>query len=113
MVGATCDYIHGMYAVGIRELKSRLSEYVRLAAAGERVLVTDRERVVAELSAPRPGSAETVPDAAIADLVRRGLATPPLTRQRGTPAGRGTMKLADVLADLNADRADSPDRIER
>lgn len=30
-----------------RLLKNRLSEYVRIAAAGELVLVTDRDRVVA------------------------------------------------------------------
>jgi antitoxin (DNA-binding transcriptional repressor) of toxin-antitoxin stability system len=30
-----------MRAVGIKSLKNRLSEYVRLAAAGETVLVTD------------------------------------------------------------------------
>ena len=31
-----------MNTVGIRELKNRLSAYVRLVRAGERVLVTDR-----------------------------------------------------------------------
>lgn len=35
--------------VGIRELKARLSEYVKLAAAGENVLVTDRGKPVARL----------------------------------------------------------------
>ncbi len=45
-----------VHSVGIRELESRLSEFVQLAAAGDRVLVTDGERVVAELSAPRAGS---------------------------------------------------------
>ena len=43
-----------MRAVGIKELKNRLSEYVRIAQAGESVLVTDRGRVVAELVPPRP-----------------------------------------------------------
>lgn len=40
-----------MRAVGLKILKNKLSEYVRLAASGETVLVTDRERVVAELGA--------------------------------------------------------------
>lgn len=35
-------------------LNSRLSEYIRLAASGETVLVTDRDRVVAEIGPPRP-----------------------------------------------------------
>jgi antitoxin (DNA-binding transcriptional repressor) of toxin-antitoxin stability system len=43
-----------MLTVGIRELKDRLSEYVRRANAGEEILVTDRGRVVAELR--KPGS---------------------------------------------------------
>ena len=45
-----------MRAVGLRVLKNRLSEYVRLAASGETILVTDRERVVAEI-VPRAMSA--------------------------------------------------------
>ena len=35
--------------VGIRELKAHLSEYVRKAAGGELILVTDRGRPVAKL----------------------------------------------------------------
>jgi antitoxin (DNA-binding transcriptional repressor) of toxin-antitoxin stability system len=42
-----------MRAVGLKILKNKLSEYVRLAAQGETVLVTDRDRVVAELSPPQ------------------------------------------------------------
>ncbi|MGB6992764.1 MAG: type II toxin-antitoxin system prevent-host-death family antitoxin, partial [Thermoanaerobaculia bacterium] len=38
-----------MRAVGVRELKNRLSEYLRLVRSGEDVLVTDRGRVIAEL----------------------------------------------------------------
>ncbi len=41
-----------MKTVGIRELKNRLSEYLRLVRRGERVLVTDRGEVVAEIHRP-------------------------------------------------------------
>src|SRR5919106_2430227 len=34
-----------MRAVGIKTLKNKLSEYVRLAAAGETVLISDRDRI--------------------------------------------------------------------
>jgi len=44
-----------MRAVGLKVLKNKLSEYVRLVAGGETVLVTDRDRVVAELVPPREG----------------------------------------------------------
>ena len=41
-----------MRAVGIKTLKNKLSEYVRLAAAGETVLISDRDRGVAQLGPP-------------------------------------------------------------
>jgi prevent-host-death family protein len=41
-----------MKAVGIKDMKARLSEYVRAARAGEVILVTDRGEVVAELRPP-------------------------------------------------------------
>lgn len=47
---ATSGYIGSMHSIGIKTLKNRLSEFVRVAAAGETVLVTDRGRVVAELA---------------------------------------------------------------
>jgi prevent-host-death family protein len=41
-----------MKTVGLRDLKNRLSEYVRQVRSGEGVLVTDRGEVVAELVPP-------------------------------------------------------------
>jgi antitoxin (DNA-binding transcriptional repressor) of toxin-antitoxin stability system len=43
-----------MEQVGIRELKSNLSSYIRRANAGEIIVVTDRGKVVAQLRAPGP-----------------------------------------------------------
>lgn len=66
-----------MKAVGIRELKNKLSHYVRLVEAGESVLVTDRGTVVAELRPPgtegRPAVVDPV-EAELAELARRGRA---------------------------------------
>ena len=45
-----------MRAVGLKILKNKLSEYVRLAQGGETILVTDRDRVVAELVPPVRGA---------------------------------------------------------
>jgi prevent-host-death family protein len=36
-------------AVGLRELKARLSEYVSRARAGETIIVTDRNKPIAQL----------------------------------------------------------------
>ena len=44
--------MEAMHTVGVRELKSRLSEYLRRVRLGKRVLVTDRGEVVAELLPP-------------------------------------------------------------
>ena len=57
-----------MRSVGIKVLNSRLSEYLRLAAAGEVVLVTDRDRVVAEIGPPRETRSPLVADAVLAEL---------------------------------------------
>lgn len=39
-----------MVAIGVRELKAHLSEYLKRAQAGERLTVTDRGRAIAVLS---------------------------------------------------------------
>jgi prevent-host-death family protein len=95
-----------MRAVGIRTLKNRLSEYVRLAASGETVLVTDRERVVAELVPPRSGRSAEVPDALLADAVRRGWLTPAAGAADAAPQRRPVAPLDRLLAELADDRAD-------
>ena len=41
-----------MTTVGIRELKAHLSKYLRLAAEGEKVVVTRRGKDVAIIQAP-------------------------------------------------------------
>ncbi len=64
-----------MRSVGIKVLKNKLSEYVRAAAAGETVLVTDRDRVVAELVPPRR-AAVLSDEAFVATGVREGWLTP-------------------------------------
>jgi antitoxin (DNA-binding transcriptional repressor) of toxin-antitoxin stability system len=97
-----------MRAVGIKVLKDRLSEYVRLAAAGESVLVTDRDRVVAQLGPPPPQRAESVTDAVLAQAVREGLITPAaLSPDTPPPAPPpGVMTLQELLADLDGSRED-------
>jgi antitoxin (DNA-binding transcriptional repressor) of toxin-antitoxin stability system len=61
-----------MKAVGVRELKNRLSEYLRLVRNGEEILVTDRGEVVAELRQPSPRVALPYPP--LLEAVRQGRA---------------------------------------
>ena len=59
-----------MAAVGVRELKNRLSEFLRRVADGERITVTDRGRPIAILGPPEP----TADQEDIRQMVREGLA---------------------------------------
>lgn len=81
-----------MKVVGIKELKNKLSEYVKLAKAGEVVLVTDRGDVVAELRAPTPWKDPMMDNPKWAALVQEGVIKPskippgiPLELERGYP----------------------------
>lgn len=56
-----------MRMAGVREIRNRLSEYLRMVANGERVAVTRRDQVVAELGPP----AHVMEDEAHAELRRR------------------------------------------
>ena len=61
--------------VSIRELKNRLSEYLRLVQAGERLVVTDHGRPIAELN---PLASERLsPRQRLARLVEAGEVTEP------------------------------------
>lgn len=64
-----------MKAVGIRELKDRLSAYLRLVRSGEVVLVTDRGEVVAELRPPGPSTQASDIPPKLVELARQGLVT--------------------------------------
>jgi antitoxin (DNA-binding transcriptional repressor) of toxin-antitoxin stability system len=95
-----------MRAIGVKALKNRLSEFVRLAANGETVLVTDRERVVAELGPPRAGRAPVIDDALLAEAVRLGWVSPPLLAASGEPPRLPVARWSEVAAALDEDRAD-------
>lgn len=95
-----------MRSVGLKTLKNKLSEYVRLAAQGETVLVTDRERVVAELVPPREGRSPLLGDALLAEAVREGWITPALLPPGAPPPNLPVARLKQILGDLEADRRD-------
>lgn len=103
---ASRSYHHGVRAVGLKVLKNRLSEYVRLAAGGETVLVTDRDRVVAELVPPQAGRSAEVANALLAEAVRRGWVTPPLLPGQGVPPRAPVAPLKALLDELTQDRAE-------
>ena len=103
---ATGSYIASMRSVGLKVLKNKLSEYVRLAAQGETVLVTDRDRVVAEIVPPEKSRTPVLADALLAEAVRRGWITPPALPAAGPPPRKPVVPFRDLSRDLERDRSD-------
>ncbi len=64
-----------MKTVGVRELKNRLSEYLRQVRSGEGVLVTDRGEVIAELTPPGERTLDLSVPPGLRALAKRGLLT--------------------------------------
>lgn len=54
---ATVATIKRMKSIGIKLLKNKLSSYLELVKKGERILVTDRDEVIAEICRPNLGRA--------------------------------------------------------
>jgi antitoxin (DNA-binding transcriptional repressor) of toxin-antitoxin stability system len=96
-------------AVGVKQLKAKLSEYLRLVKGGETILVTDRDEVVAELRPARrqPGVADDLEGllealADSAEITRASRSKEGWTWQvqgLGLPAGTAQRLLGEVRAD--------------
>jgi prevent-host-death family protein len=96
-----------MRSVGLKVLKNKLSEYIRLAASGESVLVTDRNRVVAEIVPPRRGHRL---DLAQEDVLTRGISEgwikPAANPGTGPLPRKPVMTFEELMKDLDESRAD-------
>ena len=95
-----------MRSVGLKVLKNKLSEYVRIAAGGETVLVTDRDRVVAEIVPPQAGRSPLLADALLAEAVREGWLTPATLAGSNPPPRKPIMAFRDLMNELQRDRED-------
>jgi len=93
-----------MPTVGLKILKNKLSEYIRRAAAGETVVVTDRNRVVAEIVPPR----QQEPDGFMERGVREGWLRPAKRDANWPPPRRPIpgLTLEQLMAELDSDRED-------
>jgi antitoxin (DNA-binding transcriptional repressor) of toxin-antitoxin stability system len=77
-----------MNSIDIKQLETRLSEYVRMARAGETVLVTERDEIVAEL---RPARRQTRCTDRLEELLD-GLAASGEISRAGQPKGSWTWR---------------------
>ena len=96
-----------MKAVAVKELKNRLSAYLREVARGEVVLVTDRGRVVAELRRPMAEVTLGVVEQALERLYAEGVLVPGLP-QEAQAYRRTQVRLAGVSSQslLDTERAE-------
>jgi prevent-host-death family protein len=86
--------------VGIAELRQNLSVYLRRVKAGERLVVTDRNRPVAELGPPMKTESR------LERLIAEGQVRPP--KRRGFPKplkmGKDPHALSRALDEVRGDR---------
>ena len=96
-----------MTTVGLKTLKNKLSEYIRRAAAGETIVVTDRNRVVAEIVPPPQHPDRYRDHPALARGVREGWVTPARNPDGKPPISRPVpgITFERLMADLARDRA--------
>jgi prevent-host-death family protein len=94
-----------MQKVGLKTLKNKLSEYVRLAASGETVVITDRGRPVAQLVPPSSTTGLTPFEE---QGVREGWLTPAKRPFAPLPPGKPIPGLTfeKLMEDLARDRED-------
>lgn len=97
-----------MRTVGLKVLKNKLSEYVRLAAAGETIVITDRGQPVAEIKPP-PAAPERYKDHPVLIRgIREGWITPAKNPAGPLPPGKPVpgLTLEKLMEDLARDRED-------
>lgn len=91
-----------MTTVGLKTLKNKLSEYIRLVEAGETVIVTDRGRRVAKIVPEREG--ESIVERGIREgWIRPAVRGPDWPPPRQPIPG---LTLEQLLKELDEDRED-------
>ena len=100
LLGQCATFLYMERTVGIAELRQNLSRYLRRVEEGERLLVTDRNRPVAELGPP-PSTG-----AALDRLIAAGKVVRPT--RRGMPGALrmdgDTFALSRALDEIRGDR---------
>ncbi|MDP2307912.1 MAG: prevent-host-death protein [Pseudomonadota bacterium] len=101
-----------MRSVGVRELKDNLSEYLRVVAEGETVLVTLRDRVVASLGPPprfhhagNESGDEALDRLALSGILRRGRGRPASAGAEALPVPSEPVDLQRLLDESRDERA--------
>ena len=96
-----------MNTVGIKALKNELSKHIRAVARGETVLVTDRGKVVAQLTPPPAVEQGTDAERQMAALIKAGVVTPARIHfTEPMPKRNPIMSFEEMMRDLDESRED-------
>jgi hypothetical protein len=91
---------------GVKELKNRLSEYLRDVKAGAVVLVSERSRLIAEIRQPTIGEQSQPADSPIHDWTREGALTLPRARKGKCPKSPVSLPAGTARQLLSSDRGE-------
>lgn len=91
--------------VGIKNLKNNLSAYLRQVKRGVRVLITDRDQVVAEMGKPRRGQVDELPPF-FAEWISRGELRPRRRSRRPLPTSPVRLPAGTAQRILDLDRGE-------
>jgi prevent-host-death family protein len=83
--------------VGTRELKNKLSEYLRRVKAGQTILVTERGKIVGQISPVKPTVEERLQGMVEAGLVEWDGQKP--APYQPAAVNRGTRQLSDLVVE--------------
>ena len=61
-----------MISVGVRELKNQLSQYLQQVKSGEKVLITEHNKVIAEITLPKNDVGNTQIESELEQLAAAG-----------------------------------------
>ena len=95
-----------MRAIALKTLETHVHELVHLAEKGETVLITEHDRVIAELNPPREAQSPFLTNPALAEAVRKGWITAAGDVSGEPPPRHPIAPTEELLEELDADRAD-------
>jgi antitoxin (DNA-binding transcriptional repressor) of toxin-antitoxin stability system len=95
-----------MITVGVRDLKNQLSQYLKYVKNGEKVIITEHDRIIAELRGPQNEERLSSIEEKLAQLSKEGLIIP--AKRKNSCAG-----LPVIEKNLNWERAYDEIRAER
>jgi antitoxin (DNA-binding transcriptional repressor) of toxin-antitoxin stability system len=95
-----------MTTVGIRDLKNQLSRYLDIVKGGEKVLVTEHNKIIAQISLPREDPLSPSVEDRLAQLENEGKVIRAKRNQSlaQSPPSTPTVDWKPILQDIRSDR---------